>query len=83
MRKAREAVRPAKIRATFHLPQDLIQQARAVVIHLAAPPARLTLAALAENALRREIERLKKKFNRGREFPRTRAELKGGRPLGS
>jgi len=51
------------------------------VVFLAGPPARLTLAGLAETALRRELERLKKTHNGGKAFPRREAELRGGRPV--
>jgi hypothetical protein len=45
--------------ATFHLPEDLMNEARNTVVALSRPPHRLTLAKLAENALRNELERLK------------------------
>ncbi len=81
-RPATAARRPApKIRATFHLPGILFEEARNAVVYLAGPPARLTLAALAEKALRRELDRLKKAYNGGREFPRRGTELRGGRPI--
>jgi hypothetical protein len=43
--------------------------------------ARLTLTALAENALRAELQRLKDRYNQGKEFPRRESNLKGGRPI--
>lgn len=73
--------RPAKVRATFHLPLDLFEEARNAVVFLSGPPARLTLAGLAEAALRGELERLKKRYNAGKAFPRREAELRGGRPI--
>jgi hypothetical protein len=72
-----------KVRATFHIPTDLFEEARDAVVALSGPPARLTLAELAETALRREIERLKKAHNEGNPFPRREADLRGGRPIGS
>jgi len=75
--------RSKKIRATFHIPQDLLDELRDTVIHLAGPPVRLTLSDLAETALRTEIARLAKKHNGGEAFPQRRAELRGGRPIGS
>jgi len=75
--------REAKVRATFHLPEGLLEEARDAVVHLSGPPARLTLATLAEAALRKELERLKKAHNGGRSFPKREGELKGGRPIGS
>jgi hypothetical protein len=55
------------------------------VVALAGPPHRLTLAKLAENALRNEIERLKEKRNgrqRGKEFPQRGEQVRTGRPIG-
>ena len=72
-----------KVRATFHLPQDLLDETRDAVVHLSGPPVRLTLAALAEKALRKELARLKKAHNKGKDFPRRNGDLKGGRPIGS
>ena len=72
-----------KVRATFHLPKDLLEEARDTVVALSGPPSRLTLAELAETALRREVTRLKKKHNRGEAFPPRGGDLRGGRPIGS
>jgi len=44
---------------------------------------RLTLAGVTQEALRKEIERLKKEHNQGKPFPSRAADLKGGRPIGS
>jgi len=74
---------PKKARATFHLPKELMEECRAAVVHLAGPPVRLTLAAMAEDALRKELERLKKKHNEGEPFPSSDVKLRGGRPIGS
>ena len=74
---------PSKIRATVHLPHELFEAARDAVVQLSGPPVRLTLAALAEKALRRELARLKRTYNRGREFPRRSGRLRSGRPIGS
>lgn len=73
----------AKVRATFHLPEDLFEAVRDAVVHLSGPPNRLTIASFAENALRREIERLQKTENKGKVFPKRESELRGGRPIGS
>lgn len=75
--------RVSKVRATFHLPTDLVNEIKDVVVALSGPPLRLTLASLAEGALRSEIERLKREHNKGRPFPRRDGELRGGRPIGS
>lgn len=71
----------AKVRATFHVSAELLEEARNAVVYLAGPPTRLTLADLAEAALKRELERLKKAHNSGKEFPARNGELKGGRPI--
>jgi hypothetical protein len=78
--------RAAKVRATFHLPEDLMNEARNTVVALSGPPHRLTLAKLAENALRNELERLKATRDgrhRGREFPQRTDEVRTGRPIGN
>jgi hypothetical protein len=71
----------SKVRATFHIAADVLEEARNAVVYLAGPPTRLTLADLAENALKRELERLKKTHNSGRDFPARNGELRGGRPI--
>ena len=78
-----KAGEPPKVRATFHLPEDLFEECRDAVVHLSGPPVRLTLAYLAETALRKELDRLKKKHNREKDFPKRESGLKGGRPIGS
>jgi hypothetical protein len=71
------------IKATFNLPPPLVDEARAAVVALSAPPLRLTLAALVEKALRAELDRLEKDYNRGKPFPPLAEKLRGGRPIGS
>ena len=75
--------RTAKVRATFHLSEELFEDVRDAVVSLSGPPLRLTLASFAENALRRELERVQKAENKGRPFPKRESELRGGRPIGS
>jgi hypothetical protein len=70
-----------KVRATFHIPDDLLEESRDVVYALSGPPVRLTLARLAEDALRAELDRLKAEHNGGQEFPARSEELRGGRPI--
>jgi len=70
-----------KVRATLYLSSDLLDQARNAAVHLAGFPARLTLAKLADNALRAELQRLKEQYNNGQEFPPRDGELHGGRPI--
>lgn len=73
--------RVVKERFTVHVPVDLVDLVKDAVVALSGPPLRLTLAGLAETALRRELERLQKEHNRGKAFPKRAGELKGGRPI--
>jgi len=75
--------RGKKVRSTFHLTEDILEEARNAVVFLSGPPERLTLASLTEGALEREIARLKKKHTDGKDFPQRDGELRGGRPIGS
>jgi hypothetical protein len=70
-----------KVRATLYLSADILDQARNAAVHLAGFPARMTLAKLAENGLRAELQRLKEQFNNGQDFPPRDADLQGGRPI--
>lgn len=73
-----------KVRATFHLPEPLLNEARNAVVALSGPPHRMTLARLAEVAIRHELERLRMDRHgrqRGRDFPQRESELHGGRPI--
>jgi hypothetical protein len=78
--------RMAKVRATFQLPEELVNEARNTVVALSGPPQRLTLTKLVEDALRREITRLRGERlgrQRGKEFPQREDEVRTGRPIGS
>lgn len=66
---------PMKKRFTVHLPQDLIERAR----NAAYWKPGLTLASLAEQALREYIDKLE--VEQGESFPQRERELKGGRPI--
>lgn len=81
--KAEPEAKASKVRATFHLPGDLVDELRNAVVALSGPPVRLTLADLAEVALRKELGRLKRSHNRGKDFPVRSEDLKGGRPIGT
>ncbi|MDA8746233.1 hypothetical protein N9N28_16540 [Rubripirellula amarantea] len=70
-----------KVRATLYLPPELLDEARDAAYHLAGNPARMTLTKLAEQAFRRELERLKQLYNGGQDFPERKEDLKGGRPI--
>jgi hypothetical protein len=73
--------RPAKVRATLYISADLLNEARNAAVFLAGYPVRLTLTRLAEDALREELDRLKRQYNRGEEFPQRDDDLRGGRPI--
>jgi len=81
--QAQEPPRALRQRLTVHVSTALVDEVRDAVVSLSGPPLRLTLAAFAENALRRELERLKKAENNGKPFPRLGEKLRGGRPIGS
>jgi hypothetical protein len=70
-----------KVRATLYVSAEVLNEARNAAVHLAGYPARLTLAKLAEDALRAELARLKDKYNGGQDFPERGEDLKGGRPI--
>ena len=74
-------VRVQKVRATFHLSVDLLEELRNAAVALSGPPERLTLSALIEAGLRKELERLKKHYTGGRGFAPRASGLKGGRPI--
>ncbi len=76
-----EPARGAKVRATLYLSLEVLEEARNAAVHLAGYPARLTLAKLADDALRAELQRLKDLYNQGRDFPPRDADLRGGRPI--
>jgi hypothetical protein len=70
-----------KVRATLYLPEDVLEEARNAAVHLAGNPVRLTLTKLAEESLRKELQRLKELYNEGNDFPVRSEDLKGGRPI--
>jgi hypothetical protein len=72
-----------KVRATFHLPHALVDEARNATVALSGPPIRLTLTRLVEEGLRREVQRLRDAHNASSPFPPRDAELTGGRPIRS
>jgi hypothetical protein len=51
------------------LPHALVDEARNATVALSGPPTRLTLARLVEDALRREVQRLRDTHNAGAPFP--------------
>src|SRR5258707_12834944 len=70
-----------KVRATLYLSSDVLDQARNAAVPLAGYPARLTLAKLADSALRAELQRLNDQYNNGQHFPPPDAHLQGARPI--
>ena len=78
LRSSRSAASGAtKTRATFHLPIDLLEEARDIVYWVPG----LTMANLTEEALRREMQRIKDVRNDGADFPPRESDLKRGRPV--
>lgn len=81
----KEAEPPASpsrlVKATYNVPAALVEETRNAVLSLSGPPVRLTLSALVEAALRKELERLRKAHNEGEPFSGSGKALKGGRPL--
>lgn len=81
-RPAAPTPKPARsVRATFHLPAALVEDAKNAVVALSGPPVRLTLAGLVRNALARELERLRNAHHKGKPWPPRTAPLVGGRPV--
>ena len=64
------------------LPADLLEEIRDIVVALSGPPDRLTLAAFAEQALRNEASRFRKRYKQGNKFAARTAPLRAGRPIG-
>jgi hypothetical protein len=58
-----------------------LDEARNAAVHLAGNPVRLTLTKLVEDALRKELNRLKDVYHAGKDFPPREEDLKGGRPI--
>ena len=69
------------VNATFHISTELLDELREATVFLSGPPDRLTLSGLAEEALRREVERLNRVHTKGKNFAERTSELKGGRPI--
>lgn len=70
-----------KVRATLYISPQLLDEARNAAVHLAGYPARLTLTRLVEEAVRRELARLKHLHNGDCDFPPRSEDLRGGRPI--
>jgi len=73
--------RRRKVRATFQISAELLEEVRDVVVALSGPPDRLTLSDLAESALHREAERLKRLHTAGKNFAKRSEGIRRGRPI--
>lgn len=63
---------------TIYLRPDVRERAQNCVDYLGEEPQRLTMTALIERALLREIARLERKHHSGKPFPRRAGELRRG-----
>src|SRR5579863_4036956 len=71
-----------KVRATFHLSVELLDEVRDAVVALSGPPDRLSMMDFAESAFRREVERLKRvHLAAGKAFGRRAEPVRRGRPI--
>lgn len=71
-----------RVRVTFYLPADLLEQARDATVMLQGPPVQLTLSGLAEAGIRAELDRLAAEHNGGRPWPPRGGDLRQGRRIG-
>ncbi len=60
------------------VPEEFGEEVRDTVVHLSGPPLHLGMSSLIERALRRELPLLRKKYNRGRRFPKRTTHLRTG-----
>jgi hypothetical protein len=68
-RACQHAGHMGRSKATFDLPADLLDELRVASVMLPREAVGASLSALAEGALRRELQRLRDEFNRGKPFP--------------
>ncbi len=71
-----------KQKQTYSIDADVASAARNAADALQGPPARLTLTAIVEEALRREVARLECQYNDGRPFAEAGGNLRPGRRVG-
>jgi hypothetical protein len=72
----------AKMQATFNLPENLVDDMRAAALHFSGPPHWLSLASIAESAIRAELDRIVRELNKGKAIPRYKNRaLRPGRPM--
>ena len=72
-----------KVRTTLYLESELVDEARGILVTLGLEDESRGPASLSElfnEALRREISRLRRRFNEGEPFAPYRRGLPGGRP---
>ena len=67
-KKVKPAAKRKKVRATFHLPEELYDYVRDTVYALSGPGTEMTMTAFAERAIRAELKRLEKKHNNAEKF---------------
>jgi len=63
------------------IPPDLADSIRDCVVALSGPPSRLTIDGFAEEAFRREVERLRRLHHAGQPFERRPYNPRPGRPV--
>lgn len=63
------------------IPPDLADSIRDCVVALSGPPSRLTIDAFAEEAFRRELERLRRQHQAGQPFEKRPYNPRPGRPV--
>jgi len=71
-----------KVRVGFDLTIELSEAVRDCVVFLQGPPLHLNMSKFAEEACRREIERLQHEANEGEPFPKRQQAPRTGRPVG-
>ena len=69
-------------KVSYYVRESLIEELRDAVDFLAGPPERATVSGLVEQSIRRELDRLARKYNGGDRFPPRPAELRPGRKAG-
>src|SRR5262249_38268528 len=79
--KAPTPVQTLKLKFNARVPADLADAIRNCVVALSGPPHGMTIDSFTTEALRRELQRLKKEHNRGEDFPTRAYGPKPGRPV--
>lgn len=73
-----------KVQATFNIPRDLLDEMRMAALHFSGPPYFMSLASIAETAIRSELDRLVRELNGGKPIPSYGDQsLRPGRPIKS